>query len=146
VTTITRLPSDDAGAQQRRQGFGRCVALGHGVGVRLGDLDLLGEAAVFVVSREARVLAEVLVAALAVRAGLAGLVQPGEADAVAFLEALGVFPGSCDAADDLVTRHDGQDGERDLPLADMDVGAAEPAALDVDHDFSGIRLGVGQLS
>jgi len=113
-------------------------------GVREGvsHLELLREAAGDVVAGEAGAAAEVFVLAAAVRACAAGLVQPGDADACAEVEARGSFAARDDAPDGLVSRRDRQHRQVDLALDDVDVGSAQSAAGDVEHDLAGAGLRV----
>src|SRR5262249_47538305 len=80
-----RAIADEAGAEKRRRLFVR-VARGDGKAVALVGEGVLGVAAVDLVSREPRALAEVLAVRQAEAARAARPPEPGHADPVGFLE------------------------------------------------------------
>ena len=84
-----RAKADQAGAQQRR-GVRVVVAAGQGEAEALVGDRVFGEAAVAVVAGEDRVVAKVLAVHGAVAAVAAGLAEPGDADALADGEVLGL--------------------------------------------------------
>ena len=147
--------ADDAGAEQRscrhRRHAGRQTIDEPGRRHRV-----LGEAAVHVPAGEERVLAEVLLPAPTEPAGLVGLVQPGDADAVACGERrrarlaarrddLCAGTERHDLADDLVAGNDGRAVRRQLALQDVQVGAADAAGQHPQEHLARTRLGHREL-
>ena len=137
-----RAVADDAGAEQRRD-LARRQRRGHAIHERRRRHGVLGEAAVHVPAGEARLEAEVLVAARAEAARAAGAVQPGDPDAIAGAPRRDARPAARDAADHLMTGHDLRALRRELALDDVQVGAADAAHLDAHQHLAGPRLGHG---
>ena len=146
---------DDAGAEQRRRGHG-----GHAGRETVDEPGrrhrVLGEAAVHVPAGEQRVVAQVLVPALAEPAALVGLVQPRHADPVAHgerrrllvaagVDAVGTRPEGGHLADDLVAGHHGRAVRRQLALQDVQVGAAHATGQHPQQHLAGSRLGHRQF-
>src|SRR5207245_11054435 len=86
----------------------------------------LGVAAVHLVAREARPIAQVLPARAAVAALAAAPAEPGHPHAVSDAEAVdaGPSPGRGDGPHDLVTEDERQRGVWQLAVENMQVGAA----------------------
>ena len=131
-------PADQAGAHQRRQRGGisllRQGKAKAGVGDRVG-----GEAAVPRVAGEQRPVAQVLAVAAAIGAYAAGTAEPGHADARTDRRGGYAGPMGRDPPDDLVPGHDRQLGVRQIAVDHVEIGAAHPAGLDLDQDFSRAR-------
>ncbi len=100
--------ADDAGAEQRC-GVDVVERVGKGVGEVGANEGVLGVASVGGVAGEGGVVAEVLFAAKAERAGAVGAADPGDADAGSFVGAVGDF------ADDLVTEDERFLKQRESP-------------------------------
>lgn len=99
-----------------------------------------------VVGEGRRAIAELLLPALAARAGTAGIDQAAHGDEIADLELGGRAAGARDAADDLVARHAGVDrGHEGLPLVAglVDVGVTDAAVQHLDLHI--VRLRVAAL-
>src|SRR5207247_9088901 len=94
--------ADQSRAEERRR-LQVGIALGDRSAEALVGRDQLGVAAVPVIAREARVVAEVLAAGAAMAAGACRPPQPGHADPVALGEA---FAPRDHAADRLLPRHE----------------------------------------
>src|SRR5262249_6180957 len=122
-----RAVPDDPGAQERRRVLRRDRAWEREDPARIGR-QALGVAAVSVATGEPRPLAEVLAPALAEPAAPAHPGHPADADAVPRREAVHARSHLGDASRGLVAGHDGKP-RTDLPLDDVDVGAADPAGL-----------------
>ena len=90
-------------------------------------------------------LAEVLLTAAAVLADAVGPVQPGDADPVADAEARAFRSERLDVPDHLVAGHDRQVRQLEVPLDDVQVGAAAAARVDPDAHLAGAGLGIGTL-
>ena len=140
-----RAEADDPGAQQRGR---RLVVEGVGqpVGEGLVDHGQLGVAAVVVPAGEARLEAEVLVAAEAEAARAVGAAQPGDADPLAHREPLGAGPAPVDPAHDLVAGHDVAAMGGQVALDHVQVGPAHAAGADPDPDLARSGLGIGPLA
>src|SRR6185436_5031638 len=105
-----------------------------------------GVAAVEVIAGEACPVAEVLAPASAVAALAAGPAEPGDADPLAGLEALGPLPSPDHGADDLVPLHERQLRAVEVAVDDVQVGAADATGRDGDQNLAGTDSGLGQLS
>jgi hypothetical protein len=90
------------------------------------------------------VLAEVLAPARAEAARAVGPAQPRDADARARLVRRAVAGGE-HGGDDLVAGDDGKPRAAHLAVADVQVGPAHAARVDLDEDLAGARLWLGQL-
>ena len=137
---LERAVADQPGAEQRRRlrvaiGWRQLEAV-----ARVGD-GVLGIAAVDLVAGEARVVAEILLAAAAIEARAVGRAEPRHADAVADGEALDARAERRDLADDLVAENERQLGMRQLAVDDVQIGAAHAAGRDLDEDL--VRPGHG---
>ena len=102
-------------------------------------------AAVHVPAGEARREAQVLVAARAEAAGAARAVQPRDPDPRADPGRRDTRPQALDPPDDLVAGRHAVAPRREIPLHDVQVGAADAAHLDPDLHFAGTGLGRRQL-
>ena len=142
-----RAVSDEPGAQQRRRlevaealrQRERVAAVGHGA---------RRVAAVAVEAREPRALAEVLAPAGAEAARPVGPAQPRDADAGA-RRVLGVRARLQHGGDDLVAGDHRQPRAAHLAVADVQVGAAHAAGMDLHEHVAraiGAELGVRQLA
>ena len=96
-------------------------------------------AAVYVVTGEERMVAQVLVAALAVRTDAVGGVKPGRAHAVAHPKARRPLAMGRHRADHLVARHDPVFVGRQFTLNDMQIGSAHAAHFDPDQRLASLR-------
>src|SRR5581483_1878149 len=132
-----RPVADDPSAEQRR-GFQVAEPAGEANAEPFGNGDPVGVPAVDGPSGEPGALAEVLLAASAVRADATRPVQPGDTYPVADLEPGAVGSDRVDGPDHLVPGDDGQDRQVEVPLDDVQVGAAAGAGVDPDA-----RLTVG---
>jgi len=125
--------ADDAGAEKRSD---VCVAEGFGerVGEVGADEDVFGVASIDGVAGEGGVVAEILFVAEAEGAGAVGASDPGDTDA----HADGAFGCSSadNLADDLVAGDEGLMHEAEVALEDVEVGAADTAGEDAEHDLS----------
>ena len=92
------------------------------------------------IAGEQRSVAEIFASIAAIGANPTGRSKPGHADPLAAREASDIRPQARDAADDFVSRHDGELKMRQLAVDDMQIGAADPACFDFDQDFAGSRL------
>ncbi len=126
IRQADRAVADDPRAEHRRD-FHVAEAFRDGDGVVFVRGDVLGIAAVGGVAREQRRVAQVFLPVLAVDAGLVGPVQPGDADAVARLEARRARAERVDHADDLVSGDDRQLRIGKLTLNDVQIGMADAA-------------------
>src|SRR5262249_51494907 len=101
-----RAPADQAGAEQGGQ---RAVVAGlaeRKAVTGIGD-QMRGKAAVACIAGEQRTVAEVFLSALAIGAVAAGPAQPGHADPRARDKTSDILPDGVDAADHLMSWHDG---------------------------------------
>lgn len=137
-----RRVGSDAGAQQRRGG-GRVQLVRHVqheglVGHHLRGAaavgDLARHAALAVVGADEAVLAVLLEAVRAARAGAAGIDHAADADHVAGLETRHFRAGRRHAADDLVARHHRVDRVAPLVARLVQVGVADASVEDLDLD------------
>ena len=139
-----RAVADQPGAEKRRG-----LQIGESVRDREAEAMVghseLGEAAVDVVTREARVVAEVLAAAGAVAALTVRPAQPGNADAVANGEALSAGPEPDHNPGDLVPQNERQLGLGQIAVDDVQVGAADAAGVDLDQDLLRPGNGFGDI-
>ena len=103
----------------------------------------LGETAVEVVAREARPITEVLEPGRAVRAFAAGPAEPWDADTVAGCDRLDRRSGLDHFTDDLVSGDERQLRLGELPVDDVEVGAAHAAGADANENVARPRLGDG---
>jgi hypothetical protein len=122
--------TDDAGTQERRRLLRRHLRRNR-YGEILAHRNVLGEAAVAIVTREYRRIAKVLSAAAAIRARPVGPAQPRNAYELAGVRAF---------ADDLVPRNDALVTRRQLFVDDVQVGAAHAACKHAKDDLAGARL------
>jgi hypothetical protein len=97
--------------------------------------------AVFVVTGDSRVRAEVFVAGAAVPALAAGESEPGDAGAFAGGESRGARAQRIHLPDDLVAGDDVGTKRWELSFADVEVGSADGAGLDSEADL--VRAGNG---
>ena len=130
-----RPEPDQAGAQERRSLKVR-VSLRDREGEALVDCGQLGVAAVNVVAGEPCPQTEVLAAREAVAALTVRPTEPGDADAVAFPEAIRAVSPRDHRSDHLVPRDERQLGTVELPVDDVEVGAAHPARVDADQHIA----------
>ena len=65
------------------------------------------------------------------------MAEPGEADALARMQALDAGTDFVDPADDFVARDDGRQRVRQLAIDDVQIGAANAAGQDTHADFAG---------
>ena len=140
---LERAPADEARAKQRRR-LDRIDVLGQredevGVRDRMG-----GVAAVAGKAGEQRRIAEVFASAPAIGAGPVGMAEPRDADARAELEAH-ALADRLDAADNLMSRHDGQLRIGQFAVDDVQVGATDAAGLDPDANLARSGRWVGPL-
>src|SRR5215216_551395 len=96
-------------------------------------------AAVARVAGEQRGIAQVFAPAPAIRAHLAGVAEPRHANALPAREPTDAVANDGDAANDLVAGDDRQLGVRQLAVDDMQVGAADAARRNLDHNLAGGR-------
>ena len=125
-----RAVADQPGAEERRH-LQVVVLVRQRQAVALVGDDPLRVAAVEVVAREARRLAEVLAAGEAVAARPVGPAEPGHAEPAPVLV----------AADDLVPGNERELRVRQLAVDDVEVGAADTAGRHAQQDLSRPRLG-----
>jgi len=100
---LQRSPSDQSGAQKRRQRHRVCVGIQIEGKAGIGD-DAGREPAVACVSREQRAVAQVFGTEPAIGAGSAAVAKPGHAGAPAYPGRLHIGSDRLDDADDLVSR------------------------------------------
>src|SRR3984957_9270499 len=125
---LERTPADQAGAEQRRR-RDRVEVVGQRKNkIRLRNR-MRGVATVARVAGEQRRIAEVFLPSPAVGASPVGVAEPSDADARARLE-IDLLAYGVDAADDLMSRHNGQLRVRQFAVDDVEVGAADTASLD----------------
>ena len=105
----------------------------------------LGKAAIDLPAGEPRAVAEVLLAAEAVRADAAGIAEPRHAHARTSGEHIRAGPGAHDRADDLVAGDERQPVRRKLAVHDMEVRAADAASADAKQHLAGPRGRVGHV-
>ena len=127
-----RAVADQPRAEQRRR-LQVAEPLGDREAEALVGDDPLGVAAVEVVAREARAVAEVLAAARAEAALAARPAEPRHAEP----------PAVAGLADDLVARHERQLRSRELAVDHVQVGAADAAGADAEKHLA--RGGLGAL-
>ena len=134
--------ADQPGAEQRRHLRIAGLACHRETKSLIGERVLL-VAAIDVVTGEACRRAQVLAPRSAEPTLAAGPAEPGHAHAIAFAEPLDVQSGGGDTPDDLVPRNDGQVRLRQLPVHDVQIGAAYAASPDPHQDLarSGLRHG-----
>src|SRR5205807_7403890 len=96
-------------------------------------------AAVDLVAREPRPLAQVLARGAAEAALAARPAKPRHAHPVAGREAIDARTRFRDGAHDLVAEHQGQLGVRQLAVGDVEIGAAHPARPNLDQELAGPR-------
>jgi len=137
-----RAPADQAGAQQRRQAHGLQRQRQRNAEGGFGD-DVRRIAAVAPVAGEDRRVAQVLVRHPAVVAVTARVAEPRHADPAADQRRIDAGSHPLDRADDLVPGDERQPRQWQLAVDDVQVGAADRAGLDAQHQFPGIRLGIG---
>ena len=103
---------------------------------------VLSKASVDRVAHVELIRAERLPAVVAVAAVPARVSEPGQRDAHAFLEAVGVsLPQTLDDSDALVPRDEWRRGlDRPLAACGVNVGMAKAAGLDPDQDLLGARF------
>ena len=94
-----------------------------------------GVAPVARVAGEQRRIAQVFLASPAIGASPVGVAEPSDADARARFEVDPLADG-VDAADDLMSRHNGQLGVRQFAVDDVEVGAADSAGLDSNANLA----------
>jgi hypothetical protein len=94
------------------------VAIGQGKAKALVGNRILGVAAVEVVARELRAVAEILLARPAIATLSVGPAEPGNPDSPVLTD---------DRADDLMTENKRQLRMGQLPVGDVEIGAAYPA-------------------
>src|SRR5579864_9272849 len=85
-------------------------------------------------------VAKIFRAGAAVGAGSVGVVKPGNADARAEVEGLESRSESFHDANDLMTGDHRRFALRQFAFDDVEIGAADAAAVDADEDFAGGRL------
>ena len=142
--------SGDAGAEDRRHGFGievfrhfqhEGVADGDGFGIAAVG----GLAVVFVdaaVSRDEAVFAVLLEIVLAGFAVAAAIDEAADADEVAGLELADLRADAAHAADDFMTRHYGVYRAAPVVAGGVQVAVADAGVEDVDDDIIGARRAV----
>ena len=94
------------------------VAIGQGKAKALVGNRILGVAAVEVVAGELRAVAKILLAGPAIATLSVGPAEPGDPDSPVLTD---------DRADDLMTENERQLRLRQLPVDDVQIGAADPA-------------------
>ena len=90
-------------------------------------------------------VAEIFVAADAGAAALAGVAEPGHADALADLEAADAGAETIDPSDDFMAGNDRDARVGQFAVDDMEIGAADAAGRDFQADFAGAGQGIGTL-
>lgn len=119
----------------------RSLAIGElrrqAIGEALVDPRVLGVTAVGIPAREARIDAEVLVAADAEPARTAGSAQPCHADALPEPEPFASDAKPIDDADDLVTWHYPRPVRRNVSIEEVEVGPANATRQDAEPDLTG---------
>ena len=127
-----RAIADQTGAEEGRAADREEVRRQR-IAVALVRERVLGVAAVAVVTRELRAVAEVLLAGAAVAAVAVGPTEPRNADATPFAD---------DLADDLVADHERQLRPSQLAVDDVEIRPADTACLDANDELarSGGRL------
>ncbi len=113
--------------------------VGQGVRVGLRRHGQFGEPTVGVPTREARVLAEVLLVAQAEPAGPACRSQPGDSYPLSLLESRRARAGTDDLAHDLVPGNDPSTLGGQLAVAEVEVGPAHAAGADGQQHLPGAR-------
>src|ERR1700729_1396 len=103
-----------------------------------------GVTAVTGIAGEQRRIAQVFASAPAIGASPVGVAEPSDADARAGLEAH-PFADRLDAANDFVSRHNGQLGVWQFAVDDVQVGTADTASLDPYANLSRPRRGIRPL-
>ncbi len=73
------------------------------------------------------------------------MAQPGEADALAGLQAQYAGPDFVDPANNFVARDDGRQRVRQLAIEDVQIGTANSAGGDTDADFAWSGMAVWQF-
>jgi hypothetical protein len=99
-----------------------------------------GVATVAGIAGEERTIAQVFAVGTAIRTNPASIAEPGHANALAARKSADTGAHFHDAADDLMSRYDGQFGMRQFAVDDVQIGTAHPARRDLDQDFTGRRL------
>jgi hypothetical protein len=126
------------------------VLVGEGRGDRVGEVFMnhteVGVSAVDVIAGEAAVVAQVLVAAQAVRAGAIGGKEPGDADTVSFFIGEDVGAGGVDQADDLMAGDDREFGQWEIAFGDVQVGVTDRAGADANAEFVWAGRRVGEIA
>ena len=134
--------ADDARAEQRC-GLDVVERIGQRVRVGLVHQRVGGIAAVDVPPGEQRVDAQVLAPAHAEAADAAGVGEPGDSDAVAYLPARHAEARLVDHAHDLMSGRDAPVPWREVALGQMKIRAAHPAGPHFDADLA--RSGLGDV-
>jgi hypothetical protein len=102
---------------------------------RIGD-GFFGEASIDLVAREARVGAEIFLAAPTEIAHAAGPAEPWNADTINRFQIFDACADFFDATDDFVTGNDGQFGVGQFTIHDMQIGAAYRAGGYANANFA----------
>jgi hypothetical protein len=118
---------------------------GETIGEIFVDDGELSVPAVFVVTGELCIRAEVFVAGAAVPALSAGMAEPGDAGAVAGGESDGAGALRVDLADDLVSGDNMGALRWEFSLEDVEVGTADTARLDAERDLARTGDGGGDI-
>jgi hypothetical protein len=139
-----RTPADESGAEQRRKLLiASCLAERKRI-ARVSDR-MRGEASVARIAGEQRRVAEIFPPGAAIRASTVGMAEPGNADAHAERKSGDARTHGVNSADDLVAGDDRQFRVRQFSVDHMKIGAADAAGRDLDADFAGARLRIGQI-
>src|SRR6266568_3851535 len=133
--------TDETGAQERRS-FRIAEPRRQGEAVARVRHHGLGVAPVERVAREPRPVAEVLATRAAELAHSASPAEPGDPHPLPGSEVLDAFPELLHHPDDLVSRHHGPARGRELPVDEVQVGAADPAGAHAHAELP--RPGAGE--
>jgi hypothetical protein len=139
-----RAVADQPGAKERRGLQVRKPLRDRKAEALVGDRRLR-IAAVDVVAGELRVHAEVLAIGAAKAARLVDPAEPRDADALPDLEPLRPLTESLDRSHDLMTGDERQLGLGQVPIDDVQIGAANPARMHAKEDLPGPGLRLGNL-
>jgi hypothetical protein len=99
-------------------------------------------ASIDVIAGKPSPLAEILIILSAEIAGSVRETKPGDTDTIAFFEVANVGAPSIDDSDNLVSGNDGNPGQCQVTLYDVQIGMAHAAATNTDANFSwsGLRF------
>src|SRR6266550_909811 len=130
--------ADDPGTEKRSGPFVREIRWQRVCEV-FPDYTGFSVASIDVIAREPGLLAEIFGLVSAEVADTIAGIEPGNTDAIAFLQISHAVAARIDNSDDLMSGNDRNLGQREVAFHDVQIGVTNPTAANLDADFRAPR-------